>query len=208
MGAALLSTIVLQWVLLAILAVVLVAVVRQVGVIHQRIAPVGALMMSNTLKPGEKSPEFQLVTMDGEDVSIGRPDSSGRSTLVMFVSPDCPVCDKLIPAAKAIAGSERNWLRLIFAGDGNVVDYKTLRYRKGLEGFPFVISRELGLAYAVGKLPYGVILDDLGIVKSHGLTNSREHIESLLQAARTGVSSIQEYVEAQERRGVRVLPGD
>jgi methylamine dehydrogenase accessory protein MauD len=161
--------------------------------------------MSNILRPGEKAPELQLATTDGRDLSIGGGDPDGFSTLIMFVSPDCPVCDKVLPAIKAIAREERAWLRLIFAGDGSVLEYNALRDRKGLEQFPFVISAELGLAYAVAKLPYGVVIDEHGIVASHGLTNSREHIESLLEAKRTGMPSIQEYVQTQAAAGVDAL---
>jgi methylamine dehydrogenase accessory protein MauD len=60
---------------------------------------------------------------------------------------------------------------------------------------PYLVSRELGLRFRVGQLPHAALLDDQGTVVAAGLTNTREHLDSLLEARRHGVSSIQEYME-------------
>ena len=65
-----------------------------------------------------------------------------------------------------------------------------------LEGFPYVVSPVVGMTYQVGKLPYAVLIDELGIVRAKGLVNSREHLESLLVAKETGYASIQAYLDA------------
>jgi methylamine dehydrogenase accessory protein MauD len=49
------------------------------------------------------------------------------------------------------------------------------------------------MTFRIGKLPYAVLIDKEGIVRGHGLTNNREHLESLFEAMKAGVSSIQEY---------------
>ncbi|MBN7797592.1 methylamine dehydrogenase accessory protein MauD [Parahaliea mediterranea] len=198
MEIAVIVAVVLQWVLLLGLALVNLAIIRQVGVIHQRIAPAGALMLGSGMGQGEKSPELELLTTDGESLRVGAPDSGGRSTLIMFVSPDCPVCERLIPAIKALGAAEERWLRVLFAGDGSQRDYESLRREKRLQQYSFVLSPELGMRFQVGKLPYGVLLDEHGVLVAQGLTNSREHIESLLEAKRRGVASIQEYLGQQK----------
>lgn len=185
---------ILQWVLLLGMSLVLYAAVRQIGVLHQRIAPAGALTISQGISAGEHVPALSIQSLDGDDIALGGLDSSGRSTLIMFVAPDCPVCAVLIPAVKAIAKQEAKWLRVIFASDGNAADHRVFRRQKGLENFPYVVSMELGLVYQVGKLPFAVLLDENGIMLAQGLTNSREHIESLFEAKRLGVASIQEYL--------------
>ena len=48
--------------------------------------------------------------------------------------------------------------------------------------------------FQVGKIPYGVLLDGEGVIRSKGLTNTREHLESLLEADKTGFASLQEYI--------------
>lgn len=196
MGAAILS-----------LAVVVFALARQVGVLHQRIGPVGALALSKRVQVGEKSPEFQLETLDGEAIVIGAPHPDGRSTLITFLTPNCPVCARLLPALRSIARAESSWLRLVFASDGNPEQHREFRRKNRLEDTAYVLSPELGMTYEIGKLPYGVLLDENGVVAAQGLTNSREHVESLFEAKRLGVGSIQEFLEHREEGRV-LIAGD
>ena len=51
---------VLLWILVAALALVVVALVRQIGVLHERIAPAGALSLSGGIKAGEQVPALSL----------------------------------------------------------------------------------------------------------------------------------------------------
>ena len=188
------------------LAVVLFALARQIGVLHQRIGPVGALALSKRVQVGEKSPEFQLDTLDGDQVVIGASAPDGRSTLITFLTPNCPVCAKLLPALRSIARAESSWLRLVFASDGDPDQHAEFRRKNGLQDSAYVLSPELGMTYEIGKLPYGVLLDEHGVVAAQGLTNSREHVESLFEAKRLGVGSIQEFLERQEEGRV-LVPG-
>lgn len=194
METAIVVAVIVQWALLIGLGLVVLALTRQVGVLHQRVSPAGALMISKGVKVGERSPEFRLRTLDDAEISIGAVDPNGRSTLVMFVAPDCPVCAKLLPALKSIGKQESQWLRLVFASDGDIAQQRAFRSDKGLEDFPYVLSTDLGLSYQIGKLPYGVLLDERGVMVAQGLCNSREHIESLFEAKRLGVASIQDYL--------------
>jgi hypothetical protein len=44
-----------------------------------------------------------------------------------------------------------------------------------------------------GWLPFAALLDALGRLRARGVVNSREHLESLFEAQRLGVASLQEY---------------
>lgn len=195
MSMSLQIILVLQWILLIGLSLVVYALVRQIGVLHQRVAPAGALTLSQGVRPGEVAPQLLLQTLDDYSIIVGGTRADGRSTLLMFVSPDCPVCGQLVPAIRAIARQESAWLEVIFASDGAAAQHDEFRRQKGLGDFPYVVSMELGLTYQIGKLPFAVLLDDSGRLIAQGLTNSREHIESLFEAQRLSVSSIQQYLE-------------
>jgi methylamine dehydrogenase accessory protein MauD len=195
MSLSLQIILVLQWILLIGLSVVVYALVRQIGVLHQRVAPAGALTLSQGVRPGEMAPELLLKTLDDYSLTVGGARADGRSTLLMFVSPDCPVCAQLVPAIRAIARQESAWLEVVFASDGASAQHDEFRRQKGLRDFPYVVSMELGLTYQIGKLPFAVLLDDTGRLLAQGLTNTREHIESLFEAKRLSVSSIQQYLE-------------
>lgn len=198
MESAIVIALLLQWLLLLGLGVVVIALVRQIGILHQRLGPAGALMISKGVRIGERSPELKLQTLDGRELLIGAPQAEGRSTLIMFLAADCPVCAQLLPALKAIAQQEAEWLELIFASDGVPAQHEQFRKDKGLQEFSYVLSAELGMRFQIGKLPYAVLLDENAVMVAQGLCNSREHIESLLEAKRMGLASLQDYLQQEE----------
>src|SRR5882757_547295 len=83
MTALAISNVVLWIVVLALLAVVL-ALTRQVGVLHERIAPAGALMINRGLTVGEKAPVIDVVDLNGQGLKVGAERSDGLSTLILF----------------------------------------------------------------------------------------------------------------------------
>jgi len=192
MTEAIVPLVLAQWVALLAMAVVLVGLARQIGVLHQRLGPAGALMLSKAAKVGEPAPQFRLAGLDGAEVAIGGAATDGRNTLLMFVSPDCKVCGGLLPTILSVGRAER--LRLVFASDGDVAAHQRFQRDKGLMAHPYVISRDLGMAFEVGRLPYAVLIDAQGLVAAQGLVNTREHLESLIEARRLGVASIQDFL--------------
>ncbi len=194
---ALLISQIALWVLLLAMAGLQLAVLRQVGVIHERIAPMGALTFDKGPKEGESAPPFDLVDLGNRRVRIGGAGAAGKSTLVFFLSPTCPVCKKMLPILKSSARSESSWLDILLASDGEAAEHERFIRAHSLQEFPYVLSQELGLTYRVGKLPYAVLIDDAGVVRAKGLINTREHLESLFQAKEMGVTSIQEYLHKQ-----------
>lgn len=188
------------WCVVIALSAVVVALARQVGVLHERIAPAGALMLQGGLEVGERAPELVLPTLSGDSVQIGGADA--RSTLLFFLSPSCPVCDTLLPVLRSVAKGENDWLRVILASDGEAAEHRTFAARKQLEAFPYVLSRDLGMRFHVAKLPYAALIDEAGTLRAKGLINSREHLESLFEAMERGVASISEYLS--ERDDLRV----
>ena len=189
--AILISNALLGGAVLALGALVF-SLVRQIGVLYERVAPAGALVLSGGPEVGEPAPRFALEDLAGRAVALGGEDPEHRSTLLLFVSPTCPVCKTLLPIAKALARSED--ARLVFASDGAAEDHAAFVRAHALDDHPYLVSTELGLAHRVGKLPHAVLWDASGIVRAKGLVNSREHLESLFEARARGVASIQEYV--------------
>jgi methylamine dehydrogenase accessory protein MauD len=49
------------------------------------------------------------------------------------------------------------------------------------------------MTYQVSRLPFAALVDEAGVLRARGLVNSREHLESLFEAKRLGVASIQDY---------------
>lgn len=191
---ALIVAVVLQWILILVLSGLLLVLFRQVGMLHERLGPVGALVLPGGPKAGEAAPKFTLRALDGQNVSIGQ-QTGGRSTLLFFLSPTCPVCKTLIPVIKRIARDERDRLTVILASDGDEAAQRRMIEERGLREFPFVLSTDLGLAYGVSKLPHAALIGAGGELAASGLVNNREHLESLLTAQDLRVGSLQEYLE-------------
>jgi methylamine dehydrogenase accessory protein MauD len=181
------------WAVVLSLALVVLALLRQIGVLHERIAPAGALMLNRGLTIGERAPMIDAVDLEGQELRVGAPRSDGRSTLLVFISPTCPVCKTLLPVLKSGRRDEKEWLEVILASDGDREAHRQFAADHGLGGLPYVVSAPLGIAYQVSRLPFAALLDAGGVLRARGLVNSREHLESLFEAQRLGVASLQEY---------------
>jgi methylamine dehydrogenase accessory protein MauD len=174
------------------------ALARQIGVLHQRIAPAGALSLRQPLKVGDAAPEMALTALNGSTVQIGG--ARGRGQLLLFLSPDCKICEALLPALRSAQGAERQWLDIVLASDGESDAHAEFVREKHLSKFPYVVSEQLGRRYGVAKLPYAVLIDEAGKLSSTGLVNTREHLESLFVAKETGVSNIQQFLSQRGQR--------
>jgi methylamine dehydrogenase accessory protein MauD len=181
----------LAWVAIAILVVAVLALARQVGVLHERVAPMGALTMDHGPEVGSAAPVFDLVALDGAPLAVGR--GTGRPLLLFFLSPTCPVCKKLLPVLRSLPGGEAG-LEVVLASDGEQPEHLAFYRKEKLAPFPYVLSTDLGTTFRISKLPYAVLIGPDGRIAAKGLVNNREQIESLLLAQELGVASLQEYV--------------
>lgn len=156
---------VVQWVLMAVLAVVVAALARQIGVLHLRLEPVGALEVDEEGPPLGDAPEPRAARgRDQTSVIVGGP---GPRRLLAFVSPTCPICERILPSLPAAAAA------------GGLV--------------PQVVSDpELESRYRVPGTPFVVVLDEMGVVRSKGTVNSLEQIEGLIDTARRRIDDAEE----------------
>jgi methylamine dehydrogenase accessory protein MauD len=185
---------ILLWLLVIGLALTVFALTRQIGLLHERISPIGALSPHAKVKVGDPAPELALIDIHDRPLQIGGASKDGSRTLLFFLSPTCPVCDTLLPTVERVARTEVPRVRVILASDGAPEEHRPFIADKGIAHLPYVLSAPLGMTYGVGKLPYAVLIDEEGVVAAQGLVNTREHLESLFEAQRHGVASIQEYL--------------
>jgi hypothetical protein len=154
-----------QWLLLLVLALVVVALARQVGTLHLRLGPRGALEI-DTEGPalGEAPPPMPGTDAGGSRVLVGGP---GSSRLVLFSSPTCPICEEVAPGigvAATLAGMT-----------------------------PMVLhDREVELAYDVPGTPFLLVMDELGVVRAKGTVNNLEQVEGLVDLALRRIGEVPE----------------
>lgn len=183
------------WVFVIGLALLVFALTRQIGVLYERVAPAGALMINQKIETGAVAPIAQVQDLNtSKTIKIGG--SQTRSQLLFFLSPSCPVCKTLLPMLKSIKSAEADWLDIIFASDGELEAHRDFIKQQGLVGETYVSSESLGRQYGVSKLPFAVLIDHKGVIASLGLVNSREHFESLFESMERGVPSLQAYIQS------------
>ncbi len=193
----LIVAVVLLWILVIALAVTVYALTRQIGVLYERVAPAGALMLNQALKVDDAAPKLSVQTLAGATQDIGPVhDATGanKAQLLFFLAPDCPICKSLLPVVKSLAKREQG-VEIVLASDGDdQAEHNRYVTEQGLLDFPYVLSELLGKSYGVSKLPYAVLIRANGTIGSLGIVNSREHLESLFEAEALGIASLQDYL--------------
>jgi hypothetical protein len=145
-----------QWALLVVLCIVVVALARQVGTLHLRLGPRGALEI-DTEGPmlGEPLPPVDAVGTDGASVVIGGP---GARRLVLFSSPTCIVCREVAPALPVVARAADLVAQIVHDTDAERV-------------------------FDIPGTPFLLMLDEMGIVRAKGTVNNLEQVEGLVDTA-------------------------
>ena len=105
------------------------------------------------------------------------------------------MCKALIPLIKSAKRAEQAWVEIVLASDGEVTEQRAYMSSQELHEFRYVVSAPLGISYQVSRLPFAALIDADGVLRARGLINSREHLESLFEAKRLGVASLQDYLE-------------
>lgn len=198
MTEALLVSNVLLWLAVLALGALVLVLTRQIGLLHERLRPVGALDQAAEVAVGDSAPDLPLDDLAGDPLRLAGGD--GARTLLFFLSPTCPVCEGLLPTLRSVAAEESPDLRLVLASDGDPEEHRRFRRRQQLEDLPYVLSTELGMRFGVARLPTAVLIDAQGVIRAKGLVNTREHLESLFTADTLGVASIQDYLERRAGR--------
>lgn len=90
-GAVWVVSYVLLWAAVLVLGVAIVVLLRQIGVLHTRLQPLGVHHANRGPVRGELAPPLDVDYREAE------------RTLVAFTAPDCPVCHELLPSLRVLA---------------------------------------------------------------------------------------------------------
>lgn len=154
-----------QWILVVVLCVVVVALARQVGTLHLRLGPRGALEIDTEGPPlGEAPPPRSAHQDGGGELILGGP---GAPRLVLFVSPTCSICTEVRPSVPAAAASAGLASQLVHDPDAEQT-------------------------WNVPGTPFAVVMDGSGVVRAKGTVNNLEQLEGLVDTAERRISDEQE----------------
>jgi thiol-disulfide isomerase/thioredoxin len=145
---------VVLWVAVIILGFSVVALLRQVGVLHTRLRPLGVNPAGEGPVIGDVAPEL-----------AGRQWTVAALTLIAFTSSRCPICRTLVPSLHVL---ERQY--------GGDVSLLVLEHGSA--------TAATFAAFNVTSTPYLVAVDAAGVVQGAGVANSLEQVEVLLEESR------------------------
>jgi methylamine dehydrogenase accessory protein MauD len=72
--------------------------------------------------------------------------------------------------------TERDWLDIILASDGETAAQREFVLAHRLDNFLYIVSAPLGISYQVSRLPFAALIDAQGVLRARGIVNSREHL--------------------------------
>lgn len=148
---------VLLWILVLVQAVVLVAVLRQLGVLLLRMGPRPALNLAS-MGPDIGQPAPGLTKdIEGQDIPLMVPDGSPgmAGTLLVFSSPTCGSCSMIPPSLSSLAASY-NELGFCVIASGKrdlLLDYRR-RFPKRVTSSPTTGASARLIASATFLTPY------------------------------------------------------
>ncbi|MEM8923298.1 MAG: hypothetical protein AAGD35_07320 [Actinomycetota bacterium] len=159
---------VLLWVTVLVLGVTVVALLRQIGLLHTRVAPMGVHFAGEGPELDRPAPELPPRTdriLDGSN-----DDGAGAEsiTVLAFTSPTCEICASLRPGLRRMAGGYDDV-------EVRFVDHGT---------DPDAFGR-----FRVRSTPYLVAIDGEGIVRSRGVANTLDQAEEMLAEVRATVAA-------------------
>jgi hypothetical protein len=150
-GSVWVASYVLLWVAVLGLSFAVVALLRQVGVLHARLRPLGVHAAGEGPAVGEPAPAADRLDY-----------RSAVLTLLAFTSERCQVCRGLVPSLPYLERDYEDSVRLVVLDHGPS-------------------TAELFSAFNVTFTPYFVTVDREGVVRGGGVANSLEQVEVLVE---------------------------
>ena len=168
------------WVIVLLLVIAVIGLTRQVAILRERIGARDSAPQESPLKTGDLAPVITSPTIDGRVVTIGGTSALNRPVLLLFVTTHCSTCRRIVRQAMVLARAQQ--LTLIFIGNGEGKDYKTMQQKLRMTSHDLINSPEVMLAYHVGKLPTAALIRPDGVLAALGLVSSRQHLEHVIAA--------------------------
>ena len=186
----------IQFVVLIALAMVVLSLARQVGILHERLNPAGINRADAGIEPGEMLTQTSRSALDGSTVELtGAPEGTARRSALLFVAADCPICRSVLPAFESAleveeGGMSGYWVADGLPGvDGNLPDYQAYADDHRITADRFVVSQELGLKLGVRQIPALVLLDGDGRLLVRETLSGPRQVGRLFAAHRNQAAS-------------------
>jgi len=184
---ALWTVVILLAVLVAVTSVAVIALTRQVGLLHLRIGQ--QRDQHDRQPPRGPQPGTRLRLDPARDV-MGSGPAPGL-ILLGFVRPACGGCTAALPAFASVAAGLPDSERVLLVSDADEAETRDYLAAHGVS-LPLAAGPHLLSANGIPAVPYAVIADREGTVLAAETAGSAEHLAALLRRAR-------DYTQAEAR---------
>lgn len=157
-------------------ALALLVLTRQIGILHERLAPIGPQQALAGLQPGQALPRLTARRLDGSTLILGG--AGARPVLLMVVGADCPVCKRVLPLAREAART--GGIDFVPLGEGDVAAWTGRAPSFGLAG-TLTFSHELLLLLQVDRLPTVLVVDASGTILARDVVGTAGDLTRLMQ---------------------------
>ncbi len=194
MSGVWLASYIVLWAVVLFQGLVIFILLRQLGVMYLGTARGVA---HDGLPVGERAPDFNLPALEGRSISLA--DFRGLPLLLVFGSPDCSPCRRLIPDLNVFARDRVAEVRVLFLSRGAVEDSRRFVREHDVQ-VPLAVFPDEGLAdkYKARVTPFAFLIDGEGVIRAKGLANNREHLDMLM---RTGKEQMTRSADGSRRNG-------
>lgn len=184
-----------HWTVTILLAIAVVVLAQQIGILHARLGPMGARMIAEGPDIGEILPATSARTVQGGQVVFGG--SRPTRQLVVFLSSGCSACNRLVSPLRRFAADQSGTVTVVvaFMSELEPAEVRTKLEAWRLGSVPTVLAPEIPERLLPEGTPFAVMLDESGAVTGKGIANTYEHLESLLAPAQVREAV---HVEAHE----------
>lgn len=182
MNAIWITSMVLQWAMIAVLTVLVLSLMRQLG---ERTKPPANTDMNpdEIFHPFSDLPEHRVALIGGKEFAFGGP--RGEPALIVFFSPTCGACEQLPEAIRAFTGNRpASPVRLLAVLKR--VDFKTAMEfieEQELTSASFALEEDFPPSLNPGAAPFAAAVTEGGVVAARGKPKILKHLVEMAYAA-------------------------
>jgi methylamine dehydrogenase accessory protein MauD len=183
MNIVLLVSFVILWIAVGFLGFLLLGTLRSLGLLDWRLEQLEATtpkrLGRDGLKPGKRAPDFTLLNVDGDEVSLH--DFNGRKVLLVFTQSGCSPCKAIVPELNRL-GLDPQVLVINNGGLEATREWST----EAAARFPVLAQTQFSVSkkYEVFATPFAFLIDEKGVIASKGIINNRQHMRYVLSNTR------------------------
>lgn len=185
---ALWTVTILAVVLTVIESVAVIALIRQVGLLHLRIEESRELPPSPGLQPPRKLQTGSQLCLD--PVRDALADGPAPDLILLgFVRPTCGSCTAALPAFASAASRLSINEQALLVSDADEAGTRAYLAAHGVS-LPLITGPHLLSVNGIPTIPYAVVVDGAGNVLAAGAATSAEQLEAVLSRARRGMQLV------------------